>query len=333
MRQHPDISTFQFDKMPSLHDARFCPICAAELETRLVDDKERLVCSACSFILYINPKIAAGILIEDDGRVVLVRRGVPPAEGAWALPSGFAEYEETIEETAVREAFEETGLQVEIDDLLGVYSYQSEVVGRGVLVLFSGHAFDGEMRAGDDAAEVDRFSPDGLPAMEEIAFSTHRQALQDWKQAKAVVIRPATVTEADAVSQIRQEHEFLWERDYTRFVQSEDRELFVAVERDSVVGFANVSPQLNGTVLLEQIFVLPQYRRWGIATRLIDAAVEFGERHQARALVSVVPAVSPALIVYLKSGFRVAGFDQTYYPENTWRTNTALFLARDLAHQ
>ncbi len=316
--------------MPSILEARYCPICASALERRLIDDKERPVCPACGFILYINPSVAAGILIEDAGKVVLVRRGVPPSAGYWALPSGFAEYEETIEETAIREAFEETGLQVGVDDLLGVYSYDNEVVGRGVLVLFRGHVVGGELRAGDDAEEVARFGPDELPPMQEIAFSTHRQALHDWKKARAVVVRPATVEEAEIVARIRKEHKFLWERDYARFVQSEDRELFVAVERGDVVGFANVAPQANGTALLEQIFVLPQYRRWGIATRLIDAAIEFARQHKARALVSIVPAVSPALIVYLKAGFRIAGFDQTYYPEETWGTSTALFMSYDL---
>lgn len=317
--------------MPSLHEARFCPVCASELETRLIDGKERLACPTCGFILYINPSVAAGILVEDGGKVVLVRRGVPPSAGYWALPSGFAEYEETIEETAVREAHEETGLRVTVDDLLGVYSYDSEVIGRGVLVLFRGHVVGGELRAGDDAAEVGRFGPDELPPAAEIAFSTHRQALHEWKQAKAVLVRPATLSEARTVAEIRQEYAFMWERDYARFVQSEDRELFVAVEGGDVVGFANVAPQVNNTALLEQVFVLPQYRRWGIATRLIDAAIEFARQHQARALVSVVPALSPALIVYLKAGFRIAGFDQTYYDEEAWGTSTALFVAYDLA--
>jgi ADP-ribose pyrophosphatase YjhB (NUDIX family)/predicted GNAT family acetyltransferase len=316
--------------MPSILEARFCPICASELEKRLIDDKERLVCPACGFILYINPTVAAGILVEDAGQVVLVRRGVPPSAGYWALPSGFAEYEETIEETAMREAYEETGLRVEVDDLLGVYSYDNEVVGRGVLVLFMGHVIGGELRAGDDAADVALFGPDKLPPPEEIAFDTHRQALHDWKQAKAVVVRPATVKEAAVVAKIRKEYAFLWERDYARFVQSQDRELFVAVERSDVVGFANVAPQPNGTALLEQVFVVPQYRRWGIATRLIDAAIDFARQRGTRALVSIVPALSPALIVYLKAGFRIAGFDQTYYPRETWGTSTALFMAYDL---
>lgn len=316
--------------MSTLLEARFCPICASALERRQIDNKERPVCPACGFILYINPKVAAGILIEDAGQVILVRRGVAPSQGAWALPSGFAEYEETIEETAVREAYEETGLRVEVDDLLGIYSYDNEVIGRGVLALFRGHVIDGQLQAGDDALEVARFGPDELPPMAEIAFSTHRQALHDWKQARAVVVRPATIEEADVVARIRREHDFLWERDYARFVQSEDQELFVAVERGDVVGFANVAPQVNGTALLEQLFVLPQYRRWGIATRLIDAAIAFARQHQARALVSIVPALSPALIVYLKAGFQVAGFDQTYYPKDTWGTSTALFMAYDL---
>lgn len=316
--------------MPTILDARFCPICGSELETRRIDDKDRLVCRACDFILYINPKVAAGILVEDDGKVVLVRRGVQPSAGAWALPSGFAEYEETIEETAIREAYEETGLRVEVDGLLGVYSYDNEIIGRGVLVLFRGHGAGGVLRAGDDAAEVARFGPDELPPMGEVAFNTHRQALHDWKKARAVVVRPASVEEAKIVTAIREEHAFLWERDYARFVQSEDRELFVAVELGVVVGFANVAPQANGTAILEQIFVLPQYRRWGIATRLIEAAIEFAQQHRARALLSIVPALNPALTVYLKAGFRIAGFDQTYYPEEAWGTSTALFVAYDL---
>lgn len=312
--------------MPSILEARFCPLCAGRLEPRLIDDKERLVCRECGFILYINPKVAAGALVEDDGRVVLVRRGVEPERGAWALPSGFAEYDETIEETAIRETREETGLDIELDALLGVYSYSNEIVGRGVLVLFRGHVVGGEIRAGDDAMEVRRFAPDELP--ENIAFASHRQALHDWKRARAVVIRPATVAEAAQVAAIRREYDFDWERDYAQIVQSPDRELFVAVEGDRVVGFACVTSQPNGTVMLEQLFVLPQYRRWGIATRLITATLDFARQRNARALIAVAPANNPALVVYLKAGFRVSGFEDTYYPEEQWGTTTALFLAR-----
>jgi 8-oxo-dGTP diphosphatase len=147
----------------------------------MIDERERLVCQECGFIFYINPKVAAGVLVEEEGQVVLVRRGIQPCAGYWALPSGFAEYGETIEETAVRECHEETGLEVELDDLLGVYSVNSDFYGCLVLVLYSGHVVGGELAAGDDASEAGLFAPDELPT--NIAFWAHRQALCDWKEA------------------------------------------------------------------------------------------------------------------------------------------------------
>lgn len=157
---------------------KFCPHCAGRLAPKMIDERERLVCQECGFIFYINPKVAAGALIEDDGRVVLVRRKVEPRAGSWALPSGFAEYGETIEETAIRECREETGLEVALDDLLGVYSVNSDFYGHLVLVLYSAHVVGGEMAAGDDASEVGLFSPAELPT--DLAFQAHRQALGDW---------------------------------------------------------------------------------------------------------------------------------------------------------
>jgi ADP-ribose pyrophosphatase YjhB (NUDIX family) len=146
----------------------------------MIDGWERLVCQECGFIFYINPKVAAGALIEDAGRVVLVRRGVEPRAGCWALPSGFAEYGETIEETAIRECREETGLEVELDDLLGVYSVKNDFHGHLVLVLYSAHVVGGELAAGDDASEVGLFAPAELPI--NMAFQAHCQALHDWRK-------------------------------------------------------------------------------------------------------------------------------------------------------
>lgn len=157
---------------------KFCPHCAGQLAPKVIDERERLVCQECGFIFYINPKVAAGVLIEDEGRVVLVQRGIEPHVGSWTLPAGFTEYGETVEETAIRECREETGLEVALDDLLGVYSVNSDFYGHLVLVLYSAHIVGGEMAAGDDASEVGLFSPAELPA--DIAFQAHRQALCDW---------------------------------------------------------------------------------------------------------------------------------------------------------
>ncbi len=157
---------------------KFCPHCAGRLAPQMIDERERLVCQECGFIFYINPKVAAGALIENHGRVVLVRRGVEPGVGRWALPSGFVEYDETVQQAAIRECREETGLEVSVDNLLGVYSFRNTFYGHGVLVLYSAHVVGGELAAGDDASEVGLFAPAELPA--NMAFQSHCQALDDW---------------------------------------------------------------------------------------------------------------------------------------------------------
>lgn len=161
---------------------KFCPHCAGRLVPEMIGGRERLVCQECGFIFYINPKVAAGALIEADGRVVLVRRGVEPGVGHWALPSGFAEYDETIEETAIRECWEETGLEIALDGLLGVYSFRNDFYGHGVLVLYFAHVVRGELAAGDDASEVGLFASTELPT--DLAFQSHRQALREWEKTR-----------------------------------------------------------------------------------------------------------------------------------------------------
>jgi 8-oxo-dGTP diphosphatase len=119
-------------------DMTYCPKCATELVRRLSGDRARPTCPSCGFVFYFNPVVGAGVLVETDGRVVLVRRGVGPMEGYWSLPAGYVEANERAEEAAVRETFEETGLEIEIDELLGVYSFGHEPQ-TGVLILYSGH--------------------------------------------------------------------------------------------------------------------------------------------------------------------------------------------------
>lgn len=307
----------------------FCPQCGARLVEKLVEGRKRLVCEACGFILYINPKVAAGALVADDGRAVLVRRGVAPRAGYWGLPSGFAEYDETIEETAIRECREETGLEVELDDLLGVYSFASDVHGQGVLIIYSAHVVGGELRAGGDAMEVRFFAPDELP--KQMAFQSHHQALRDWKKARAIVCRAATSGEAKAVARISEEYDFERGCDYEGYVTAEDSVLFVAMDGNEIVGFSSVTlDHQRETASLNQILVLPSYRRWGIATRLIERGIAFARENGMRALLAEAAAANPGLILYLKMGFRICGFDNARYPPGGREQGTVLFLAYDL---
>lgn len=162
---------------------KFCPQCGHALEYRPVEDNHiRPVCPACGFIVYQNPPIAAGVIAERaDGKIVLVLRGENPGKGLWGLPAGFMEIDEMVEETALRECFEETGLRVELGELWGVWSYHhKEKQTSGVLVLYTARVIDGTPRAGSDSVEVKFFSLDEIAELP-LAFETHREALAKWQ--------------------------------------------------------------------------------------------------------------------------------------------------------
>ena len=104
---------------PSLQ-AKFCTHCGAPLQRRWVeaDQRERLACTGCAAIHYQNPKVLVGTMITCGSRLLLCRRAHAPAAGLWTAPSGFMEENETLEQAAARETFEETGVTVHPDDLI-----------------------------------------------------------------------------------------------------------------------------------------------------------------------------------------------------------------------
>jgi 8-oxo-dGTP diphosphatase len=120
---------------------------------------------------------AAGVILVERDRVLLVKRRWDPRAGSWCLPAGFMEAGETPEQTAVRELAEETGLIAQLTGLFGVYAGFDDPRVRAVLILYTGAATGGELRAGDDAIELDWFPLGGLP--EDLAFASHRQALAE----------------------------------------------------------------------------------------------------------------------------------------------------------
>jgi len=145
---------------------------------QLLDGRMRDICPKCGYIHYDNPVPCVGVLIEHEGRLALVLRGREPHAGCWALPSGFVEIDENIEEAALREAHEETGLAIELIELFGVYSFPEGPPRSGLIVFYRARPLDmSALKAGDDAVDVAFVAPELLPAM---PFRTHQEAIAKW---------------------------------------------------------------------------------------------------------------------------------------------------------
>ncbi len=157
---------------PALAEARFCARCGRPAD---VEFPRRIVCPHCGYAAYSNPNPVAGAIpIDEDGRVVLLRRGFDPAKGRWVFPGGFVDLGESVEDAARREADEELRMAIEIGPLVGVYSRPDD---RVVLIVYLAHA-GGEASTTPEATEVRRFARDEIP-WDELAFWSTTLALRD----------------------------------------------------------------------------------------------------------------------------------------------------------
>ncbi|MEW5993258.1 MAG: NUDIX hydrolase [Candidatus Zixiibacteriota bacterium] len=159
---------------------RFCPLCSKRLRVGEIDGRHRVYCAddACGFVFYQNPIPAAGAIVVQDDRVLLVKRAHPPRMGWWGLPAGFMEWKEHPEQTAVREVQEETGLRIKLTSFFEVYSGEDDPRTNAVLIVYLAEATGGTLQADDDALDVRFFHFDELP--DNIAFQSNRQALADY---------------------------------------------------------------------------------------------------------------------------------------------------------
>jgi len=117
-----------------------------------------------------SPLVGVGAVIVEHDRALLIRRGQPPLLGEWSLPGGVLECGETLRNAVTREALEETGLTVEVSEMLGVYERiiradDGRIRYHYVLIDFLCHRIAGELRAGSDAAEVGWFRREELPSL------------------------------------------------------------------------------------------------------------------------------------------------------------------------
>ena len=158
---------------------RFCPLCGGSLESRLLKsgDPERLVCAACGFVFYLDPKLAVGTIIHDDrGRVVLVRRAIEPGYGKWVFPGGYVDRGEEVQVAAIREAREEVGLDVRIDRLVNIYSYSGRTP---VIIVYAATMVGGCLGCDEEGLEAAFFERSAIP-WDDLAFRSTHEALREY---------------------------------------------------------------------------------------------------------------------------------------------------------
>ena len=165
---------------------RFCPLCAAALTRAPVppDQREQSVCPACKFVFYLNPKVVAGTIPEQDGRLLLTRRSIHPGYGLWTFPGGFVDFGESVSDAAVRETLEETGLAVDLTGLLNVYSYP----GSPVIVVYRARVTGGTLTPCAENDRVEWMVPEAIP-WDALAFPSTRDALREWVAAGGLMPR------------------------------------------------------------------------------------------------------------------------------------------------
>jgi 8-oxo-dGTP diphosphatase len=158
---------------------RFCPACGGGLQQRSLKagDPDRLVCAACGFVFYLDPKVAVGTIIETpDARLVLVRRAIEPGYGRWVFPGGYVDRGEELTAAALREAREESGLEIRLDGLVNIYSYSGS---SPIIVVYAASMIGGELCSDEECLEARLFEADKIP-WDELAFRSTSEALRDY---------------------------------------------------------------------------------------------------------------------------------------------------------
>jgi len=157
---------------------RFCPRCGNPLDSRVLKAGEppRLVCRACAFVFFLDPKIATGVVFSYDGGILLAQRAIHPGYGKWVFPGGYVDRGETLEAAARREVQEESGLVVRLTRLLGAYSFPDNPV---IVLAYAGDVTGGSLKMDEESLAVRSFPPAEIP-WDQLAFPSTVQALRDF---------------------------------------------------------------------------------------------------------------------------------------------------------
>ena len=155
--------------------ARFCTQCGTKLRQRTHEGRRRPACPDCGLIAFDDPKVAVGVLATRRGKLVLVQRDQEPHRGSWSFPSGFVDAGEGLEQAAIRETKEETGLDVRIQRQLGAFAAPGD---RVVFIAYAARVVAGRIAVGRGCQDVRDFDPAALPPL---AFPHDAEILRAWQ--------------------------------------------------------------------------------------------------------------------------------------------------------
>lgn len=275
-------------------DPIYCPICGEKLTQREEGGRLRPACDNCGYIHFVNPVPGVGLLIEMDDGVVLIQRGHPPHKGEWTLPSGFVEEDESAEEAAIREAEEETGLKVDIIELMGINSFPEGPPVSGIMIFYRMKPVGGTLQAGDDAADVKVFQPEDMPLL---PFRTHREIMAEWldmhgkpdahtkRAAPEFIIRMAREHDIDEIYALlatipanRDLSDQDWLAVKLRILETATTEVFVAEATGTgvILGCLALSVARGLTEsfgIINDMAVLPTYQRRGVGAELLESVM------------------------------------------------------------
>ncbi|OPX18490.1 aspartate 1-decarboxylase [candidate division WOR-3 bacterium 4484_100] len=134
------------------------------------------VCANCGWVYYNNPLPSVVALVKNHkGDLLLIKRGVEPGKGKWALPSGFIEQDEEPNSAVLRELKEETNVTGTVDFLLGVFNEFTKLYGNVIQIAYKISYLGGRLRPGSDVVEVKFFSQNRLPGL---AFASHQRIIE-----------------------------------------------------------------------------------------------------------------------------------------------------------
>ena len=158
----------------------FCLRCGTRTQWQHLrhEPRPRQVCPRCGWVYYPHRKVGAGALIEQQGRLLLLQRGHEPWAGAWNIPAGFVEIDETPEQAAAREVREECGLEVRIGALVGVWAFDDDPRGNGLLIVYRAHVVGGQLQPSAEATAAAFFAPEAIP--QALAGGAHDVVIRAW---------------------------------------------------------------------------------------------------------------------------------------------------------